>query len=68
MNNMNQGDDEPIDSLADLEQEVSPQFLGAIRKKIYRRDSCQSDDLIFLESPQSNLDGDDYADRPFLLS
>jgi hypothetical protein len=28
---------QPIAPLAELEQEVSPQFLAAIRKKIYRR-------------------------------
>lgn len=27
----------PIAALADLDQEVSPHFLGAVRKKIYRR-------------------------------
>jgi hypothetical protein len=38
---MNQDNDDleqpPIASLADLEQEVSPQFLRTLRKKIYRR-------------------------------
>jgi hypothetical protein len=28
---------QPIEPLANLEQDVSPQFLGAVRKKIYRR-------------------------------
>ena len=31
------GEDQPIDRLAELEQEVSPDFLRAVRKKIYRR-------------------------------
>lgn len=39
---MNQDNDnsaagEPIASLSELEQEVSPQFLASVRKKIYRR-------------------------------
>jgi hypothetical protein len=39
---MNQDNDnsaggEPIASLSNLEQEVSPQFMASIRKKIYRR-------------------------------
>lgn len=42
MNNMNENDDKfaegrPIASLAELDQEVSPHFLSAVRKKIYRR-------------------------------
>jgi hypothetical protein len=41
MNNMNDNHESdegpPIASLAELDQEVSPQFLGALRKKIYRR-------------------------------
>jgi len=36
-NNDDPMEDRPIASLAELEQEVSPHFLGAIRKKIYRR-------------------------------
>jgi hypothetical protein len=31
------GESQPIDLLVNLEQEVSPQFLAGVRKKIYRR-------------------------------
>ncbi len=34
---MPQDDEEPIAPLAELGQDVSPQFLEAVRKKIYRR-------------------------------
>jgi hypothetical protein len=30
-------DDQPIERLAELEQDVSPDFLRSVRKKIYRR-------------------------------
>jgi hypothetical protein len=30
-------DDQPIERLAELDQDVSPDFLRAVRKKIYRR-------------------------------
>jgi len=37
MSNSKPDNEDPIASLSELEQDVSPQFLASIRKKIYRR-------------------------------